>query len=179
MGVIHNTVPSPIGKLTIVVLDEHLIGVYQEGQPNYPSPEELGENDINDVVSETAKQLKEYFAGQRSVFELPLGDADTVFRDIVIKAVKQVPYGTTVTYSDIASLIGKPKSMLYIAGALNANKLTIVVPCHRVTGTKSSRYAGPVKNKEFLQKLEASNRSKFDPTAPKKIGFLARLLRKR
>lgn len=174
MGVIHNIIPSPIGNLTIVVSDDQLTGVFQEGQSNYPSPDELGERDINDVVAEASKQLKEYFAGTRAVFDLPLGKADTEFRNLVLDSVKEIPYGAAVTYGDLATQIGKPKSTIYVAGALNVNKLTIVIPCHRVIGMKSSRYAGPVKNKEFLQSLEASHRAKFQPSQSKKKGFLAR-----
>jgi len=174
MGTTHNVVSSPIGNLTIVVNDGKLTGVYQEGQVNFPNKRELGALDINDVISETSKQIKEYFAGERAVFDLPLAESDTEFRREVLAATQAIPYGEVATYGDLADKMGKARATVYVAGALNVNKLTIVVPCHRVIGLKGSRYVADVEHKEFLQKLEASHRDKFASPAKKK-GLLARL----
>lgn len=175
MGIVHNIISSPIGTLTIVTQDDKLTGVYQERQSNYPSANELGERDINEVISETSKQLKEYFAGERGSFDLPLAEADTEFKGAVLAATQEIPYGEVSTYGDLADKMGKSRSTVYVAGALNVNKISIIVPCHRVIGMKGSRYVADVANKEFLQKLEASHREKFAPVKKKK-GFLARLL---
>jgi methylated-DNA-[protein]-cysteine S-methyltransferase len=178
LGAVHNIISSPIGNLTLVAENDKLTGVYQAGQSNYPKQSALGESDINDVISAAAKQLKEYFAGERAAFDLPLAEADTDFKTEVLTVVRGIPYGEVVTYGDIADRIGKPRTALYVAGALNANKLTIVVPCHRVIGANSLRYVADLSNKQFLQKHEASNREKVAAlSAPvKKKGFLARLL---
>lgn len=173
MSVIHNIISSPIGNITLVAEDDKLIGVYQEGQSNYPKQEELGDSDINDVIASAAKQIKEYFAGERAVFDLPLGEADTEFKGKVLAATAGIAYGAVATYGDVSQKIGKPKSVVYVAGALNANKLTIVIPCHRVIGINSSRYVADIKNKDYLQKLESKHRSKFENT--KKKGLLSRL----
>jgi methylated-DNA-[protein]-cysteine S-methyltransferase len=175
MGIVHNVITSPIGNLTIVTKDNKLTGVYQDGQSNYPNVKELGERDINEAISETSKQLKEYFAGERGTFDLPLAEADTEFKGTVLAATQEIPYGEVSTYGDLADKMGKSRSTVYVAGALNTNKLSIVIPCHRVIGMKGNRYVADVANKEFLQKLEASHREKFAPVKKKK-GFLARLL---
>jgi methylated-DNA-[protein]-cysteine S-methyltransferase len=175
MSVVHNVISSPIGTITIVTKNDKLNGVYQEGQSNYPTDQELGERDINDVISAASKQIKEYFAGERAVFDLPLAEADTEFKSAVLATTREIPYGEVSTYGDLADKMGKSRSTIYVAGALNANKLSIVIPCHRVIGMKGNRYVADVANKEFLQKLEASHRAKFSPPAKKK-GFFARLL---
>lgn len=178
MGAVHNIISSPIGNLTLVADNDKLIGVYQAGQSNYPKASALGESDINDVISLAANQLKEYFAGERGVFDLPLAEADTEFKAEVLAAVSEIPYGEVATYGDIADRIGKPRTALYVAGALNANKLTIVVPCHRVIGASSLRYVADLSNKKFLQNHEAANRERMAAlSAPvkKKKGLLGRL----
>lgn len=177
MTAIHNIISSPIGNLTLVSEDDKLTGVYQEKQSNYPKGSALGERDINDVISSAAKQLKEYFAGERGEFDLPLAEADTEFKNEVLAAVRSVPYGAVVTYGDIADKIGKPRTALYVAGALNANKLTIVVPCHRVIGASSLRYVADLQNKSFLQKHEAANRERIASLSVpvKKKGLFSRL----
>lgn len=172
MSVVHNIITSPIGDLTIVADDGKLSGLYQEGQSNYPPVTELGIRDINDVIAATTKQLREYFAGERSEFDLPLDDPDTEFKEAVLSATREVPYGDVCTYGDLADKIGKPRSTIYVAGALNANKISIVIPCHRVIGMKSTRYVADVEHKLYLQNLESSHREKLQP---RKKGFLARI----
>lgn len=110
MGISHNIISSPIGNLTIVTKDEKLVGVYQEGQSNYPDESELGERDINDVISETSKQLKEYFAGERGAFDLSISEADTEFKKEVLAATQAIPYGEVATYGDLADKMGKARS---------------------------------------------------------------------
>ena len=102
-------------------------------------------------------QLDEYFRGRRKTFNLPLKWKGTDFQKQVWQALCEIPYGTTVSYSDIASKIGRPKAVRAVGQANRANELAIVVPCHRVIGKNRALtgYAGSrIDVKAKLLKLE-------------------------
>ncbi|HHZ18059.1 MAG TPA: methylated-DNA--[protein]-cysteine S-methyltransferase [Acholeplasmataceae bacterium] len=87
------------------------------------------------------KQLEEYFAGRRRVFELPLGMSGTAFQVAVWESLITIPYGETVSYAEIAARIGNKNACRAVGGACSANPLMIVVPCHRVIG-QDGRFVG-------------------------------------
>lgn len=103
-----------------------------------------------------AAQLTEYFAGKRKVFDLPLEPHGTEFQKKVWQALREIPYGTTCSYGEIAAKIGNPKASRAVGGANNKNPIAIVVPCHRVIGANGSLvgYASGLQTKEALLKLE-------------------------
>lgn len=109
---------------------------------------------------QTEKQLKEYFKGQRNVFDLPLQMKGTQFQQEVWQALQEIPYGETRTYSDIAVAIGRPKATRAVGMANHCNPLAIIVPCHRVIGKNGSLtgYAGGLEKKQALLALESSER---------------------
>ena len=95
--------------------------------------------DINKIVSETVKQLDEYFAGKRSIFQLPLDmDQYTNFQRDVWKALTDIPYGETKSYREVAESIGKSSAVRAVGNACGKNPFLIVVPCHRVIKTDGS-----------------------------------------
>lgn len=108
------------------------------------------------VIYETIKQLSEYFAGTRTRFELPLHLTGTEFQLQVWDALREIPYGSTVSYRDIADRIGRRKSVRAVANAIGANPIAIIIPCHRVIGSDGSLtgYAGGIEIKRRLLALE-------------------------
>ncbi|WP_421385410.1 methylated-DNA--[protein]-cysteine S-methyltransferase [Bacillus salacetis] len=111
----------------------------------------------NGLLREAAAQLKAYFKGERQVFDLPLKMEGTHFQESVWNALKDIPYGSTCSYKDIAEKIDKPKAVRAIGQANKANSLPILIPCHRVVGKNNSLtgYAGSqVDKKEILLRVE-------------------------
>lgn len=101
-------------------------------------------------------QLREYFAGQRKTFELPLDMQGTPFRMKVWQALQEIPYGETKSYRDIAVRVGNPKAMRAVGGANHNNPISIIVPCHRVVGADGSLvgYGGGLDKKTLLLDME-------------------------
>ncbi|WP_026688814.1 methylated-DNA--[protein]-cysteine S-methyltransferase [Alteribacter aurantiacus] len=103
-------------------------------------------------------QLKEYFAGTRTTFDLELDLVGTRFQCLVWERVKKIPYGQTKSYKQIAMEIGAPKAVRAIGGSNNKNPVPIIVPCHRVIGNNGSMvgYGGGLDKKEHLLKMEGA-----------------------
>jgi O-6-methylguanine DNA methyltransferase len=99
-----------------------------------------------------AKQIREYFEGRRRAFEVVIDLRGTDFQKKVWAEVARVPYGQTVSYGEIAHLIGKPKAVRAVGAANGANPIPIVIPCHRVIGSDGSLtgYGGGLKSKRWL-----------------------------
>lgn len=108
------------------------------------------------LTEETAGQLREYFDGKRTEFDLPCKPHGTEFQQRVWKALCDIPYGQTRTYKDIAIAVGNPKACRAVGMANHNNPIGIVIPCHRVIGTngKLTGYAGGLDIKEALLNLE-------------------------
>lgn len=109
-----------------------------------------------------ARQIREYLAGARTEFDLPLHRTGTLFQRAVLDAVRQVPYGATATYGEIAAAVGDPKAVRAVGAANGANPLPLVIPCHRIVGTaarggsKLTGYGGGLDAKRRLLDLEAT-----------------------
>lgn len=112
------------------------------------------------LLAEAVRQLTEYFAGVRRTFDLPLHPQGTRFRQAVWKALTEIPYGQTRSYSQIAEAIGAPKSARAVGMANHENPILIVVPCHRVIGKNGSLtgYAGGLPVKQKLLELEGGQK---------------------
>lgn len=110
----------------------------------------------NELLDEAAKQLNEYFKGQRKIFDLPLNPQGTGFQKQVWQALCKVPYGETRSYKDIAEMINNPKACRAVGMANNKNPIAIVVPCHRIVGAngKLIGYANGLEIKKYLLNLE-------------------------
>jgi methylated-DNA-[protein]-cysteine S-methyltransferase len=109
------------------------------------------------ILSVAAKQLREYFAGERRVFELPLAAEGTEFQQRVWQALMALEFGQTCSYGELARAIGQPSSSRAVGAANGRNPLSIVVPCHRVIGSDGSLtgYGGGEANKRWLLEHEA------------------------
>jgi methylated-DNA-[protein]-cysteine S-methyltransferase len=155
---------SPMGKMLIVAKDHGLSGVYFIDQKYYREIESDWRQDRkHDVIQNTGRQLAEYFASRRTVFELPLAPDGTPFQSRVWSAIASVKFGETVTYSELARRAGHPDAVRAAGTATGRNPITIIVPCHRIIGSDGSisGYAGGLHRKRALQELESGARSLF------------------
>lgn len=108
------------------------------------------------LLAEARRQLEEYFAGSRRVFDLPLAPEGTAFQQAVWEALRAIPYGETRTYGQIAAAVGRPKASRAVGGACHCNPIGIIIPCHRVVGSSGrlTGYAGGLDRKAALLALE-------------------------
>ena len=113
-----------------------------------------------EILEQAAREIGEYFEGTRRAFAVPTAAAGTPFQQAVWNALKEIPYGETRTYGEIARRIGHPRASRAVGQANNRNPLPIVVPCHRVIGTSGALtgYAGGLAVKERLLELERTPR---------------------
>ncbi len=144
---------TPIGTLRLVSDGKHLT---QVDFPNHHGDAGKDEQRSDPVLKACARQLREYFAGQRRVFDLPLAAEGTDFQKSVWAALSEIPYGEMRSYGDIARVIGNPKAVRAVGGANGKNPLPIVVPCHRVIGSDGSLtgFGGGLSIKKKLLRLE-------------------------
>ena len=147
---------SPIGKLQLAEEDgklTHLLFV------SHNTLEDLGLEAVEKetpLLKKTKKQLKEYFAGKRKEFDLPLAPSGTPFQMKCWEGLRTIPYGETRTYRDIAAYAGNPKAVRAAGGANHNNPISVIVPCHRVVGTNGSLtgFGGGLEAKAYLLNLE-------------------------
>ncbi|KLV09559.1 cysteine methyltransferase [Photobacterium aquae] len=136
---------TPIGWLNVLANNSAVTEIA------FDAPADLAQNP-SPLTQQCCLQLAEYFAGERSEFELPLEMAGTAFQKTVWQALKQVGYGETCSYADIAREIGNPKAVRAVGAANGKNPIPIIVPCHRVIGSsgKLTGYAGGLDIKVWL-----------------------------
>jgi methylated-DNA-[protein]-cysteine S-methyltransferase len=157
-------VDSPIGKLKLVASDKGLAAVLWETEnPRRVRLEEVVENPNHPVLREAERQLKEYFAGKRQSFSLPLDMRGTPFQNQVWEALLAIPFGETRSYGQLANQLGNPKATRAVGAANGRNPIAIVVPCHRVIGLsgKLTGFAGGLQAKAHLLDLEGKDRKLF------------------
>ena len=155
---VSSTLASPVGRLTLVASDAGLAAVLWENDDPRRVPLAIaGEDASHPVLRETARQLKEYFAGGRTVFELPLDFHGTDFQKQVWAALLAIPFGETRSYGQIARALGKPGAMRAVGAANGRNPISIIAPCHRVIGAggQLTGFAGGLEAKAHLLALEA------------------------
>lgn len=111
-----------------------------------------------DVTLEAARQLDQYFGGERKAFDIPLLLAGTDFQKSVWRQLQSIPYGETCTYGELAARLGMGKAVRAVANANGANAISIFVPCHRVIGSGNTLtgYGGGIEAKKLLLELEHS-----------------------
>ena len=151
---------TPIGVLLIAGDDEAVCRVRfpKHGRPSRPETGWVESH--RGPVAEAARQLSEYFAGQRIEFDLPLNPGGTAFQRTVWRHLRDIPYGETISYGELATRVGNPKASRAVGGANGANQIAIVIPCHRVIGSNGTLtgFGGGLPVKEKLLTLEASVR---------------------
>lgn len=142
--------PTPFGCVTIASDGQAICGIAL-AEREYP-----GQRRPSELTNRAANELQEYLAGKRRAFDLPLAPAGTDFQKRVWRALQDIPYGQTRTYTELAAAIGNPKACRAVGGANNKNPIPIVIPCHRVIGANGSLtgYAWGVHVKQQLLDLE-------------------------
>jgi methylated-DNA-[protein]-cysteine S-methyltransferase len=151
------TMPTPIGDLTLLATDEGLAAIsWPTGDaPSRPLPAAI-EHPGHPVLAAAVAQLDEYFAGERTTFDLPLVPRGTPFQLLAWEALREIPYGEVRTYGEQAVRIGRPTAFRAVGAANGRNPLPIVVPCHRVIGSTGSLtgFAGGIEVKRWLLEHE-------------------------
>lgn len=141
---------SPVGTLCVEADAEAVTGLHiAKSSAN-------GECRENELIRDTIRQLKEYFAGKRRQFTVPLRAEGTDFQQAVWEALRRIPYGETRTYGEIATAVGRPGACRAVGGANHKNPIMILIPCHRVIGADGSLtgFGGGLDIKEKLLMLE-------------------------
>lgn len=152
------TMPSPVGRLTLVASEKGLAAIlWENDRPERVKLGPLQENPDHPVLREAERQLRDYFAGKLTRFSLPLDFSGTPFQKKVWEALAAIPFGETRTYGEIATQIGHPKAVRAVGAANGRNPISIVAACHRVIGSngKLTGFAGGLDTKASLLALEA------------------------
>lgn len=147
------TIESPVGKLTLVASERGLMAIIWENDaPGRVRIASLTEDPQHPVLVQAEQQLREYFAGKRKVFSLPLDFEGTEFQLAVWQALLEITYGETCSYGDIAQKLGKPGAERAVGAANGRNPISIIAPCHRVVGANGTLtgFAGGLAAKAFL-----------------------------
>jgi methylated-DNA-[protein]-cysteine S-methyltransferase len=149
----HHYYPSLIGCLQLTTDGKSLTALRLVGESS--DRPEAGKA-TSAVIQEACRQLDEYFAGTRRTFDLPLAPQGTVFQRKVWDELQQIPYGTTVSYAQVARSIGSPKACRAVGSANGKNPVAIIIPCHRVINAdgKLGGYAYGLEVKKQLLRLE-------------------------
>ena len=147
----YDVVDTPIGPLTLEA------GAHGLRAIRFPGGEPSGDRDPA-AVEDAAAQLREYFAGERTAFDLELDLGGTPLQRAVWERLQAIPYGETLTYTELAAALGRPDAVRAVAAAVGRTPVPVVVPCHRVVGRDGSLtgYAGGLERKRALLDLESS-----------------------
>ena len=153
---IYTVLPSPLGPLTVSAEDDTLTGLWLEGQKYFAATlaPDACRQDNAPIFAALARWLSDYFAGSTALCPLPLAPRGTAFQRRIWDALREIPYGSAVTYGELAQQLGSaPRA---VGGAVGRNPISIVIPCHRVVGSGGSLtgYAGGIDRKRFLLELE-------------------------
>lgn len=142
---------SPIGTIELKGNIDGVISLYF-------IEEDVKSSETPDCLVECVNQLDEYFKGVRKNFSLKLNISGTEFREKVWNKLQDIPYGETCSYLDIAKAIGNEKAVRAVGGANHNNKISIIIPCHRVIGNSGSLtgYGGGLWRKDWLLNHEKS-----------------------
>ena len=146
---------SPIGSLLLAGEERLQIVGFATGSKARRADEDWVED--RRAFADVAEQLGEYFAGERRGFDLDLDLRGTPFQLDVWRALREIPYGDTVSYGDIARQIGRPKAVRAVGTANGSNPIPVIVPCHRVIGAsgKLTGFGGGLEAKSYLLNLES------------------------
>lgn len=148
---------SPVGRLLLVARGDSLSAIeFPNGR--HARGIEPGWTRSDAPFREVARQLDAYFAGRREEFDLPLAPEGTEFQQATWRALREIPFGETRTYSEIARRIGRPRAVRAVGAANGRNPISIVIPCHRVVGADGglTGFGGGLPVKRYLLELEGA-----------------------
>jgi methylated-DNA-[protein]-cysteine S-methyltransferase len=151
------TIASPIGELLLTGDGRALTGLYMvKGHRRAPAIDPAWVRD-QPGFGDTSAQLEQYFAGERTEFDLPLAPRGTEWQRLVWSALLEIPYGETASYRSLAEKVCTARAARAVGAANGANPICVIVPCHRVitSGGELGGYAGGLERKRSLLELEA------------------------
>lgn len=157
----YKQIDTPVGRLKLIGSEKGLAAVlWEDDDPKRVRVIEYTENNAYPVLIEAEQQLQEYFEKKRQSFSLTLDPIGTEFQKKVWEILSAIPYGTTITYGDIARQLGDIKAVRAVGAANGKNPISIIVPCHRVIGASGSLtgFAGGLEAKAYLLSLEGTKR---------------------
>jgi methylated-DNA-[protein]-cysteine S-methyltransferase len=152
---LYDTMDTPIGELLLAGDGHALTAVHMDGTPG------AGWRRDPEALRDAAAQLRSYFAGELRYFDLPLAPPGTPFQRDVWAALREIPYGETISYAELAAAVGRPGSARAVGAANGRNPIAVVIPCHRVIGASGALtgYGGGLERKRLLLDLESGQRT--------------------
>jgi methylated-DNA-[protein]-cysteine S-methyltransferase len=157
--------PRPVGELVITASDAAITGIYFQTSRRGPPPthqagwvEAGGDGPAAILLARARQQLEEYFAHTRTAFDLPLEALGSAFEHRVWNALRQIPHGTTTSYGELAKSLGDKSASRAVGLANGKNPIPIIVPCHRVVGSKGelTGFGGGLDTKRWLLEHEGA-----------------------
>lgn len=150
----HVSVQTPLGSWRLEL--QH--GAITRFSPAPPEPDQLCPSDAP-AAAEAVRQIQEYFDGNRAAFDLPLSPAGTEFQQAVWSALQTIPRGETRSYGELAAMLDRPKAARAVGGACHRNPILLLIPCHRVVGSRGelTGFAAGVEVKRWLLEMEMHN----------------------
>jgi O-6-methylguanine DNA methyltransferase len=150
-------IASPLGTMLLARTERGLAGAWFERQKHHPPEIDAPVRADDPLLAETARQLRDYFAGASAEFDVPLDLHGSDFQRAVWRALLRIPSGATCSYGAIARGLGLPSASRAVGAAVGRNPVSIIVPCHRVVGSAGALtgYAGGLDRKASLLRIEA------------------------
>ncbi len=148
---------TALGGVTLAAGAGGLRGLWFDGQKHFPELPVRAPTPRHPLLDETVRQLREYFAGKRRIFDIALDlSHGTAFQQSVWRALLVLPFGATTSYGALAASLGRSSAVRAVAAAVGRNPISVIVPCHRVLGSDGSLtgYAGGLDRKRMLLALE-------------------------
>jgi methylated-DNA-[protein]-cysteine S-methyltransferase len=154
---------NPLGPLLLMSDGTSLTGLHTDNDKHRPAirPDWVREDDVPPFAQAIA-QLRAYFDGKLTEFDLPLAPQGTEFQMRVWRELCNIPFGETISYAELARRIGRPTASRAVGHSNARNPISIIVPCHRVIGADNSLtgYAGGLERKRMLLALEAEKKDR-------------------
>ena len=154
--VFYHLLPSPVGGLLLVSDGEALTGLFMSDHKGGPAPQPAWRRDEG-PFAQVCEQLTEYFAGNLQEFDVRLAPEGTEFQKKVWQELGRIPFGSSISYGQLAQRIGQPAASRAVGRANGQNPISIIVPCHRVIGANGTLtgYGGGIERKKWLLEHEA------------------------
>lgn len=156
-ALVQTTYPSPVGELTIVGSVSGIRAIlWPNERPGRITIDQATTPDGDGLLDPMCDQLEEYFAGTRQEFDVSLVASGTDFQQAVWRQLSSIPYGSTSTYGEVATAIGRPSAARAVGAATGLNPISVIIPCHRLVGSSGALtgFAGGLDAKRWLLRHE-------------------------
>jgi methylated-DNA-[protein]-cysteine S-methyltransferase len=161
--IFYTSLDSLVGALVLTSNGDAITGLFMDKYQGKPFS--IGNWMRDDgLFREAADQLRAYFAGELTEFDLPIATGGAPFQQRVWAELRKIPYGSTISYGELARRIGNPKAARAVGSANGDNPISIIIPCHRVIGSngKLTGYGGGIERKKFLLEFEAETLARLN-----------------